>query len=127
MSARKYSDDLIDEAARLREKGMSCAAIAKRLDMSVGAVSWHCLRLGADSPNTTANAPAKMHHSEVKRGNHIVRRFTPEEDQLITRMDMRGASLAEMSRATGRRHNSIRGRLMTLARHEDRKESRVTA
>lgn len=44
MPTRKYTDNQLSEAAGLREIGLSYAAIARRLGMSVGAVSWHCLR-----------------------------------------------------------------------------------
>lgn len=122
MPARKYSDQLLDEAARLRETGMSEAAIAKRLNMSLGAVSWHCLRLGADSPHTVRNISTTTGPMVVSRGGHIVRRFTPEEDKVLTEMDMAGERVCEMARRLNRKPNSVRGRLMTLARQEARRE-----
>lgn len=58
----------------------------------------------------------------VSRGGHIVRRFTPEEDKVLTEMDMAGERVCEMARRLNRKPNSVRGRLMTLARQEARRE-----
>jgi len=125
MPAKKYSDDLLDQAASLRETGMPYAKIAKRLCMSHGAVYWHCLRLGADSPKKQPNRPLNLGPMEVDRSGHKVRRFTEEEDRKLVEMDLAGAKRCEMARALGRKHNSIKGRLMTLARHEARLEQAV--
>ena len=122
MAPRKYSDEQLTEAAELRETGMSCAAIAKRLGMSVGSVSWHCLRLGADSPNTTGNTSKPTGPMEVTRGDHVVRRFTESEDARLIEMERAGWRICDMAQALGRKPNSVRGRLMTLARHEARLE-----
>jgi hypothetical protein len=122
MPARKYPDKLIDEAARLRETGMSAKAIGKRLGMSASAVSFHCLRLGADSPNTVGNIPDPKGPMVVARGNHQVRRFTPEEDRLLIDMDVAGAKVCDMAKKLDRKPNSVRCRMMTLARRETRAE-----
>jgi len=121
VAAPKYSEETLNEAAEMREAGSTYAAIAKRLEMSQGAVYWHCLRLGADSPK----APPKTNvgPSLVKRGNHVVRRFSPEEDEKILRLSGEGVSLSEISRSLGRKHNSVKGRLMTLARRDERAET----
>ena len=58
----------------------------------------------------------------VTRGDHIVRRFTSDEDSVLLQLEAEGLRICEMSRALGRPPNSIRGRLMTLARHQARKE-----
>ena len=122
MPARKYSDETLNEAAELRESGMSEAAIAKRLGMSKGAVYWHCLKLGADSPNAAPTKRTSSGPVEVERSGHKVRRFTEDEDAKLLEMSLAGARVADMCRALGRKHNSIIGRLMTLARHEARLE-----
>ncbi|WP_299846359.1 hypothetical protein [uncultured Paracoccus sp.] len=122
MPACKYPDALLDEAAALRETGMSFEAIARRLRMSPGAVSWHCLRLGADSPNTRGKLPAVTGPMTVTRSGHKVRRFSASEDATITRMDLDGATTAGIAHRLGRPWNSVRGRQMTLARHQVRHE-----
>lgn len=122
MSARKYSDDILNQAADLREQGLSCQAIANKLEMSVGAVSWHCLRLGADSPKTRHNTARPTGPMLVKRSGHVVRRFSVEEDQMLIEMDLAGKRMCEIARKLNRRPNSVKGRLMTLARREERLE-----
>ncbi|MBU0643672.1 MAG: hypothetical protein KJ731_21160 [Alphaproteobacteria bacterium] len=124
MPAKKYNDDIINEAAILRETGMSVDAIAKRLGMSRGSVSWHCLRLGADSPNTVTNVSDPKGPMVVARGDHYVKRFTATEDRALIDMDIAGWRVCDMARALDRKPNSIRGRLMTLARREARAEQR---
>lgn len=114
MPARKYPDALLDEAAALRETGLSCEAIARRLEMSTGSVSWHCLRLGADSP---PRGPMI-----VTRSGFAVRRFSASEDATISTMDLDGATTAEIAHKLGRPWNTVRGRQMTLARHQARRE-----
>ncbi len=121
MAHRKYSDHQITSAADLREQGQSIDKIAQRVGMSASSVYWHCLRLGADSPRAKG-MPRNVGNMVVKRGNHVVRRFTPEEDRQIVQMEADGCRLSEIARKLGRRRNSILGRLMTLARHEARAE-----
>ncbi len=122
MPARKYSDALLNDAAALRETGMSCEAIARRLDMTSSAVSWHCLRLGADSPNTRGKVSAATGPMIVTRSGFKVRRFSQNEDAKILAMDLDGATTAEIAHKLGRPWNSVRGRQMTLARHQARRE-----
>lgn len=122
MPARKYPDEVLDQAAELRERGLSSGEIARKLDMTVGSVNWHCLRLGADAPDGHRGRIGAYGPQVMRRGNHQVRRFTPEEDRKIIEMELSGATIAEICRALGRKHNSIIGRLMTLARHEARAE-----
>lgn len=122
MPPRKYTDDQLTEAAELRETGMSHAAIARRLGMSVGAVSWHCLCLGADSPNMRGKVPVVGGPMVCTRSGYTVRKFTADEDAIIMKMDLDGATTAEIARALGRPWNSTRGRQMTLALHAARRE-----
>ena len=123
MPARKYSDATLNKAAELREEGLSISKIAARLGMSPGAVHWHCLRLGADLPDVDTRRPVPPQPMVVQRGNHKVRRFTPDEDRRLVEMDLRGIGVSEMARRLGRKHNSVIGRLMTLARNEAREEA----
>lgn len=122
MPPRKYTDDQIAEAAELREGGMSHAAIARKVGMSIGAVSWHCLRLGADSPRTRGKVPEQRGPMICNRSGHNVRKFTAEEDATSMKLDLDGATTAAIARTLGRRWNSTRGRQMTLARHAARRE-----
>ena len=92
MPARKYSDALLNKAARLREAGLSIREIAGRLGIHPSAVSWHCLRLGADSPRDACKPPDHMRTQRYMRGGHVVRRFTPEEDERLLQLEAEGLS-----------------------------------
>ena len=59
------------------------------------------------------------------RGGHVVRRFTAFEDAEILRLAAEGVSRNRIAKQLGRRHNSIIGRLMTLARHDALAEARA--
>ncbi|WP_109466375.1 hypothetical protein [Albibacillus kandeliae] len=122
MPSPKYTDKLTEKAAALREDGLSYTAIAERTGMSASAVYYHCLKLGADHPTQCENPPPWTGPMEIKRGNHVLRRFTAEEDKRILKMELEGSPVAEIARALGRRSNSVKGRLMTLARREARAE-----
>lgn len=122
MPARKYSDELLEQAAEMRERGLSYAQIGRDLGMSIGAVSWHCLRLGADSPNTRSNTQAPASPMVMARGNHVVRRFSEDEDRRLLELESQGLRICEIARLMNRKPNSLRGRLMTLARIDERRE-----
>ena len=125
MPARKYSDTLLNEAAQLREAGLSLAAIGTRLNIHRSAVQYHCLRLGADSPDAACKAPPASPPMEYSRNGHVVRRFTEEEDARLLRLEAEGLGIKEIARRLSRRPNSITARLVTLARHEARREARM--
>lgn len=120
MPGRKYSPEILAEAIRLREtRGMSFKAIAERLDMSHGSVYWHCLRQGADNPKAAARKLGKPPMISA-RGEHLLRRFSAEDDAVILDMRSSGASLSEIARKLGRRHHSISSRLLLLERNQER-------
>lgn len=129
MSGRILSDNQILEMCRLREKGWGTVRIAqhftaKGTKVSPGSIQWQCLVHGADAPprlrgkHTQPAAP-------YQRGKHIVRPYTADDDALLRALDCQGISMSVMARRIGRRPNSIRGRLATLARMEARAEDRA--
>lgn len=129
MPARRLTADQLAHAFAMRERGFTYGQIALRLDVSQGAIAWHCLKHGVESPRTTpslSTGGAKPGAIE-RRGNHLVRRFTPEEDRMILAMEAAGHNRAAIGRACTppRAPNSITGRLMTLARHEERAATRA--
>ena len=126
MPARKYPAALVDEATRLRETGLSFAQIGRRLGMPRSVIEFHCLRLGADSPDTALRPPPRLALPEYSRNGHVVRHFTAEEDARLLRLEAKGLSVMEIARHLNRRRNSVHGRLMRLARHEARAEARAT-
>jgi hypothetical protein len=113
--------------AEKREAGWSYLRIARKLGVSQGSVSWHCLQMGADPPNARPIDKTIRTPLIAMRNGKPVRRFTPEDDARLTAMSMAGKGDTQIGRALGRRPNSIRGRLMILARHEARDELRLEA
>lgn len=121
MSAPKLRPEQYDEIAEALEAGETRQSIARRYGVSVGLVDWTGLRLGADVPRERrGEIPEKQ--EPYQRNGVKVRPFTPEEDEIIELWSLAGIGITEIGRLLGRRHNSVRGRLLTLARHQARKE-----
>lgn len=112
-----------DLAAELREAGWTYDEIALKIGRDAGSVAWHCLAVGADPPNAKPIDKTIKGPPVYRRGRHHVRRFTPEDDAELIRRTNAGENPAQVGRALGRKPNSIRGRLMTLARHDAREEA----
>lgn len=107
--------------AELRERGWSFERIGRKFGCKAATASWHCLRLGAEPPKPPKLWPDRyLKHPVMKRGNHVVRAFTPEEDAQITALAAAGLGNTEIGRRIGRRPNSVLGRLMTIARRDER-------
>lgn len=118
------TDEQWQEAARVFELGEKKAPeLADELGVSIGSFNWNMLRLGASPPGAKVPPARRPGAAIVKRGNHEVRAFSEDEDQKIRDMGAEGKRTAEIARALGRHWNSTRGRAMTLARHDDRKEA----
>lgn len=121
MPKRRLTAANFDTITEMRERGYSYEQIGREIGCSAKAVSWHCLRLGADPPKPAPLRPNyHLEHPVMKRGNHIVRAFTPDEDAKLLALEGEGKTLTQIGRALGRRWNSVRGRLMTLARRDER-------
>ena len=118
----KMTDEKLAIMEEMRERGRSYGAIARRLQLSPGAVSWHCLIRGIDPPQPPCLRPIPTRPVAVRRGNHFVRPFTVDEDRRLLALEAQGLSFAELSRQLGRKPNSIRGRLAVLARRDERAE-----
>jgi len=127
VSKRKLTEEMLEEAANLREKGWSLGRLANRYGCSEGAIAWHMLRLGADVPRLATKELEQTYTGpmETTRGGFVVRRFSPADDALIRKLDAEGKGTSAIGRAFDplRLPNSIRGRLMTLARHDARREA----
>lgn len=119
---KKLSADEIDAIAELRERrGLSCKAIARRIGRPHGTVIGTCLRFGIDAPNPRPLLPATHIKRPVfVRSGRPVRAFTPEEDAMLIAAAREGKDAREIGLALGRSPSSIRCRLMTLARREER-------
>ena len=111
----------IDAIAELREgKGWSYRRIGERLGLSPGYVSWLCLVNAIEKPGTSFPTSRVKPGSIEGRGGHEIRRYTAEEDDELLRLEAAGTNYSAIARALGRKPNSIRGRLATLARREAR-------
>lgn len=127
--SRTLSQEHIDMICEMRERGLSYQQIANKVAATGTAttasnIAYICLRRGADLP---AERRRKTSYGSIpgsvrQRGNHVVRQFTPEEDQLLKQLDRQGYRICDISRQMNRRPNSIVARLATLARHEARAE-----
>lgn len=121
---KRLTDAERERIVALREeKGWTYAAIAAELGISCGAVQWVCLRAGADSPvGNPKLSPVPTRAKRIRRGGHVVRPFTAGEDAQLLDLEARGKGVTEIARILGRRHNSVAGRLATLARRAARAE-----
>ncbi len=128
MAGWKYTDQQIMRAAELREQGLSFGQIARKTGMNEHSVYWHCLKLGAEAPGTQHYIETEIRGPlEMRRGNHVVRRFTPDEDRHLLELEAAGMPISKIAKEMKRKPNSIRGRLATLARREARIEAREEA
>jgi hypothetical protein len=111
------------EITRLREKGWGLERLAEKFACHIGSISWCCLMAGVSPPGADRRKTIQnvFLEPEYTRNGKPVRRFLPDEDRLIKRMRESGATIADICRATNRRHNSIVGRLSALARQEEEK------
>lgn len=109
-----------EKIADMRERGKSYRQIGLAIGLSPGAVSWHCLRQAIEPPNPRPPSSVIVGPLEVKRGDHVVRRFTPEDDALLLALHNQGFGIRTIGKRMGRRDNSVRGRLMCLARRDER-------
>lgn len=121
MTKRKITHEERELIASMREAGSSYREIGDVVNMNPNVVSWYCLIDGAEPPKPRALKQVPSKQISVERNGHVVRRFTVEEDQRLLELEAKGLSYAAIGRALGRRHNSVCGRLATLARHEERK------
>jgi hypothetical protein len=124
--SRILTDGQIAEMSALRERGWSCARIAehfaaKGTRVSQGAVAWQCLRAGADAPLRLRGRSHPAAQPYMRNGRQV-RPYTASDDVKLLEMEAAGSTLAAMSKALGRKNNSILGRLMTLARQQARAE-----
>ncbi|HEY8136234.1 MAG TPA: helix-turn-helix domain-containing protein [Methylocystis sp.] len=117
---RRLSDDDLTTIVALRERGWSYVRIGKKLNMSSSAISYHCLRLAAEPPKPAKCWDGVRGPATMVRNGFVLRRFTPEEDARLLELEREGKKVSQIAKALGRHRNSIQGRLMTLARRQER-------
>jgi hypothetical protein len=119
---RILSDEQLDEMVELRESGRSIQQIADHFTalgtvISAGSINWQLTRLGIYGPKGLGRLP-QARSDFVRRAGHTVRLFTPEEDEQLLELEASGENYSAIAKKVGRKPNSIRGRLYTLARRE---------
>jgi hypothetical protein len=124
---RILNDEQIQEMCALREKGWGIQRIADHFTangtaISFGAISWQCLRAGADTLPQFYGA-TRQAGTAYRRNGRVVRPFTPDEDDLIRKLDMQGVDLTTVAQRLNRQRQSVLARLATLARREARQEA----
>jgi len=126
MPKPKMTEQQLERAISLRHRSWSLADIADDIGLSVGCVAYQLLKAAVEAPKHRQSLPSPKIATGYSRCGFAVRRFTVAEDQLLLELEARCATVKEISTALARRHNSIRGRLMTLARREARiEEARI--
>ncbi|KQP36678.1 hypothetical protein [Methylobacterium sp. Leaf100] len=123
MPYRRLSDEHYDEIASRREAGESLSTIARAFGCSSSNIYLICLRLGADLPNAKPLPSGVRGPLVIERNGHTVRRFCADEDARLLALEAQGLGTGAIGKAMGRHPNSIRVRLMTLARREARSEA----
>lgn len=123
MPGRRLTPEQCEQIAALRETGLSYGQIARKFGVSTSTVYWKCLALGAEAPTARPLPRSAPGPAMVMRNGHQVRRYSAEDDAKLLAMEAEGKRIFEMARALGRQANSVRARLMTLARHEARAEA----
>ena len=106
------------------DRSLTAGQIASKLGLSHGAVTWHLLKLGVEkggvAPKTYKPKPPSFY--TYTRNGYPVRGYTPEDDRQLQQLSMQGLKHSEIARQLGRKSNSVRGRLFTLARRDERRE-----
>jgi len=121
MPAPKLSPAQYDKIAELIEKGTGTQTIADRFKISLGTVYWTGLRLGADCPKHRRQKSPNRPTTYLRKGKPV-RQFTDVEDATLLQLEQSGIKIARIADRMDRKPNSIRGRLMTLARKDARQE-----
>lgn len=129
MARRRITEEQLERAIALRERGWSLRRIAELIGAcSPQALSWHFLARAVDPPKPAAlRVDFHLRCPVMKRGAHVMRAFTPDDDARLIELERQGATVSAIGRALGRKPNSIKGRLMTLARREERAERQAGA
>lgn len=125
MTKSRLTEEQMERAIAMRERGLGCDLIGKEFGVSGGAIRWRFLMLGVEPPKPARLKPGGP--TVMQRGDHLVRRFTDEEDKRLLELEAEGLNNTQIGRALGRKPNSVKGRLMTLARYAAREDEAADA
>lgn len=118
-SKPRCSDQQLETIERMRERGRSYRAIGAATGLSENTVAGLCLAMAIEGPRI----PKVPIRPEVYlRGTSVIRSFTAAEDSSLIEMVEADMPLNDIARALGRYTSSVRNRLRTLARREERAE-----
>ena len=115
------TDAECDRVAELIEQGRTHAEIAALIGKSKGSVSWAVLKTGAVGPRTLLRTTTRV-LKPYERNGRVVRPFSQSEDDKILELEGQGLPRCKIGRLLGRNPRSIKGRLYTLARHQEAAE-----
>lgn len=124
----KITPAAMERLIELGELGRDAPAIRMTLqsefgiEVSAAAVRWHLLKHAAEPENVTHVPPVPVEPIVQQRGGHVVRRFTQSEDATLLVLEAEGLSHKAIGERINRAPNSITARLLTLARHDARRE-----
>jgi DNA-binding CsgD family transcriptional regulator len=107
------------------DQGLSFRKIAKLLGVSQGTVEYRCMADAIERPGTLPLTRPYNGPMIMRRGDFQIRRFTPLEDDWLLTLEGKGLRPCEIARKLGRRPNSVKGRLMCLARRDERAIARA--
>ena len=124
----RMTDAELERIAHLTEEvGLNPAQIAADIGCSLGSVTWAQLKIGVDGRPDKPLPPVPVEPKQAIRNGHIVRRYTQADDNLLLRLEAEGLNPHAIGQRFNppRRHNSVVGRLRTLARRQARDEARA--
>ncbi len=123
---RLLNSDQLAEMCELRERGKGIHAIAEHFNkqgipVTASTIDYQCMRLGADAPpRLRGKTPSRLPSYVRKSGP--VRPYSVDDDRLLLELSKAGTRHVDICKALGRSTSSVRGRLLTLARREARRE-----
>lgn len=114
----KLSDNQVATIVALRESGHTYSHIARSVGCTLSAARYHCLQHGAERPGKSRIIAAPEVARTFNRGGKDVRQYSQEDDALLRALRMQGLSMPRIARRMRRTYSSVRGRLITIARHD---------
>ena len=117
MPSRAITDAQLEAAIDMRLRKKTIPQIGLKLGVKPNTIDYHLRRLGVFPPGWVHRG-AEQSRKGYERSGHTVRKFTPEEDALIEKLDQEGLGYSAIGRRIGRKANSVRARLTALANRE---------
>jgi DNA-binding CsgD family transcriptional regulator len=113
----------IAEAIEWIEAGKPMADLVRRFGVTESAIDSHCRKAGVSRSGGKQLRPPPAEPRTYVRAGQTVRCFTAAEDEQLRQLEAERLSLAEIGRRMGRNPQTIKARLVTLALHDEARES----